>query len=548
MRTWLLFAIPFGLLVSFSNSDRGRLRSADADGLPLLTAQLDQALDRHWEAKQVTPSPEADDLAFARRLWLDVLGTIPSLEEIREIEARPVEGRKQWLIDRALGDDRFQEVLAERLTRIAVGADAQQDDLLYRRRRMVSWMTGQVRKNRPWDELVRDLITAEGLSTDKPATNYVVSQAVDPIRLAARTTRAFLGVRIDCAQCHDHPFARWKQGDFEGLAAYFARLERNLAGVRDKKDGELKLDRPLISDAAELSEAAEAGETLTAPERTVMPRVPFASKLVVMADPKTGKELGRREVLARWLTHPENPYFAQALINRLWYWLMGRGLVEPLDELDSTKPRNRELLQLLADDLVAHGYDVKRAVRAIVSSRAYALDSRPAEGVEEEAAVDAMATYPLKQLRGDQLASAIIQSGTLWTHDRDRAMILRLARFFQRTNFAKRHADDLAREEPAEETLLQRLHLLNGELVSEITKDEDGLFGPVARIPGLAKDDAGAVEAAYLVVLTRRPTPPERDHFVAQLADAGKDADARRAAMGDLFWTLLNTTEFAWSH
>ncbi|MGE0707180.1 MAG: DUF1549 domain-containing protein [Planctomycetota bacterium] len=598
---WLALAIPLGLVLSFSGNDgRGvASRRTAPERTAALGASIDSRLAALWRERELEPAAQVDALTFARRLWLDLLGTIPSLEELRELERVPEGERREWLIARALADPRFDEVLAERLARIAVGGkDTKQDDLIYRRRRLVAWLSAQVRRNRGWDELVRDLLTAQGLSTDAPATNFTVSQDGDPLKLAARTTRAFLGLRIDCAQCHDHPFTHWKQRDFEGLAAYFARVRRNLAGVREAREGELEFQLPAgagmgmgmamggaegppqdpthqdYGEGSQEGEPKEAQPAEIQPKETdsketdsklllvkapfgqpvllvpgaprppaaevrlVSPRVPFAKELL-------GRDAGtRRQALAAWVTSPENPYFARALVNRFWQWLLGRGIVEPVDELDTSKPRDRVLLELLASDFRASGHDLRHLVRAIVSTRAYASSSASARD-DPEAALAVWALRPLKALRGDQLGRAVIQSGSLRAYDRDRQWLLRLASWGGANDFVKRHADDLALEEPEEETLLQRLHLLNGKQVHEVT--QGGPFNPASRLPFLAPDDAVALDAAFLITLTRRPTPEEREHFGGLLRDAGPKGDARSEVMSDLLWCLVNTTEFAWS-
>jgi len=552
MRVWLALAVPLGLILSFSNPDKApKKNAAGIRTSGTLSTAIDQSLAAVWETEGVTPAEPVDDLQLARRLWVDLLGTIPSLEELRALEGMPVEGRRQALVDRVMADPRFAEVLAERLARIAVGADAKPDDLIYRRRRLVTWLTVQVKANRPWDELVRDLLTEQGSTTDKPATNFVRSQDADPIKLAARTTRAFLGVRIDCAQCHDHPFARWKQADFEGLSAFFARIEEDLAGVHEGQSGEYELEiveRKPGETADALGKIMSVGAD-SVPKRVVPPRVPYGQGFF---EERTVSTQGRRAALADWVTHDANEYFAKALVNRLWHWLMGRGIVEPVDELESTKPRSRELLELLAQDFSANGYDVQRTIRAIVSSQAYAIGSRVADGVDEEAAVDSWAAYPLKPLRGDQLGRAILQAGSLWTYDEGRHPLFRLMHFGRTGEFTKRHGDDLSSEDAEEETLLMRLHLLNGEVLSETTKDDNGL-GPVVRLPQLSPSPEAAVDDAFLMVLTRRPSARERELFVGRLSacvtvDGKPDSNAQAKVMSDLFWALMNTTEFAWSH
>lgn len=603
MRAWILLSIPLGLALSFSGDDG---RGVSAKRTPSLRSQalgasIDSRLSARWSERGIQPAAEVDELTLARRLWLDLLGTIPSLAELRALEQTPAAERRAALLEQVFADPRFNAVLAERLARIAVGGrETKQDDLLYRRGRLVTWLTAQVRQNRPWDELVRELLTAEGLSTDAPAVNFAVSQDVDPVKLAARTTRAFLGVRIDCAQCHDHPFTRWRQRDFEGLAAFFARTERQVGGVRDQAQGELEFQLPSAAAASmgmgmgsmapddeahreakeqeqDWPEDVEAKESkegddedddeeeklVRAPfgqpvrvvrdpkrpldpaiqTRTVQPRVPLAPELL----PAIEGRRGRRRALAAWVTHPDNPFFARALVNRFWLWLMGRGLVEPVDELDSSAPRDEVLLELLAREFRRSGYDLRHLIRAIVGTRAYALSSAQAEGAgEAEAALEAMALRPLKALRGDQLASAVLQSTSFRAYDERRAPLLRLAFWGGRNGFVERHADDLALEEPEEETLLQRLHLLNGDQVTERTKADDP-FGTAQRLALLAPDDAVALDAAFLATLTRRPSPAERDYFGGLLAEVEGENGKRAEVLADLLWCLLNTTEFAWS-
>ncbi|HBP19901.1 MAG TPA: hypothetical protein DEA08_19185 [Planctomycetes bacterium] len=605
MRAWILLSIPLGLALSFSGDDgRGvKPKRAPLQQSQALSASIDSRLSARWVEQGVQPALGVDELTLARRLWLDLLGTIPSLAELRALERVPEPERRAWLLERAFTDPRFDAVLAERLARIAVGGrDTKQDDLLYRRGRLVTWLTAQVRQNRPWDELVRELLTAEGLSTDAPAVNFAVSQDVDPVKLAARTTRAFLGVRIDSAQCHDHPFTRWKQRDFEGLAAFFARTERQIGGVRDQSKGELEFqlpgaaagmgmgvamgsmapddqahreakeqeqdwpqdgEEPKDGEAPQDDEEDDDEKLVRAPfgqpvrvvrdpkqpldpaieTRTVQPRVPLAPELL----PAIEGRRGRRRALAAWVTHPDNPFFARALVNRFWLWLMGRGLVEPVDELDSSAPRDEVLLELLARDFRRSGYDLRHLIRAIVGTRAYALSSAQAEGAgEAEGALEAMALRPLKALRGDQLASAVLQSTSFRAYDEQRAPLLRLAFWGGRNGFVERHADDLALEEPEEETLLQRLHLLNGDQVTERTKADDP-FGTAQRLALLAPDDEVALDAAFLATLTRRPSPAERDYFGGLLAEVEGDNGKRAEVLADLLWCLLNTTEFAWS-
>ena len=573
MKLWVALSIPLGLvLVATSReaptrAERARppaVRSADE-----LTTRIDAALAAHWELEGVQPVEEVDDLAFARRLWLDLLGTIPSLQEVREIERRPAEGRRAWLVDRALQDPRFAWALASRLARVVVGDDSKVDDLLYRRRKLVAWLAGELARHRPWDEVVRELIAAEGISTGHAPVNFVRAQEQDPIKLAARTTRAFLGVRIDCAQCHDHPFTDWKQAQFHGLAAFFARVEQDAAGISERPRGEYYLepggtasihkDEPRLGSVGAGGATPGAGMSMsgmadpapatsaTAPAggyggdapRRIAPAVPYAPELLP-------EDLShRRRALATWVANPGNRYFARAIVNRLWGWLLGRPFVFPVDELDVTEPTAPELLELLAEDLVANGFQLERTLRAIALSRAYALGSRVPEGMEGERALAAWAAHPLEQLNAQELGAATLQATSFWTWDERRGQLLRLGHFGNLNDFTRRHGEDPDAEAPEAETLLQRLHLMNGEVLKERTKADDP-FAAVTRVAMLARDDEAALETLFLMTLTRRPSPREREALLPRLSAAkqGKRAEVT----SDLLWALVNSTEFCWNH
>ncbi|MGH7134148.1 MAG: DUF1549 domain-containing protein, partial [Pirellulales bacterium] len=278
-------------------------------------AKIDEVFRADWAKAGLTPAPPADDLTVARRLSLALVGTIPSLEEIRQLENDPPEGRIERWLEALLSDRRSHDYLAERLARAFVGV---QDGpfIVYRRRRFVAWLTDQLAGNRPYNELVRELIIDSGIWTDRPATNFVTvtikpdqQKGPDEAELAARVSRAFLGVRLDCAECHDHPFQNWKQRDFQGLAAFFGQTkQQGLKGIVDA-EGEYEVEN-----------------RMTLAKETVVPCVPFHSDLL----PSEGT---RREKLAAWVTHPQNRAFARAAANRFWAELFGRPLVEPIDDI-----------------------------------------------------------------------------------------------------------------------------------------------------------------------------------------------------------------------
>jgi hypothetical protein len=484
--------------------------------------ELDRLFRHDWSRKNLQPAYRAADLAVARRLALALTGTIPSLEEIRHFETQPPNQRVHSYLSRLLQDRRYADYFAERLARVYVGTE-EGPFLVYRRRRFVSWLSDQLFNNRPYDQLVRELIADEGLWTDKPATNFITvtvepGKGPNPERLASRVARAFLGIRLDCAQCHDHPCQPWKQKDFQGLAAYFAQVQEGLTGTYDGS-GEFQVDKR---------------KTRTA--ETIAPCVPFLPKLA-------SEDGTRRRQLAEWVTNPSNQCFAQAIVNRVWALMLGRPLVEPVDDLPSAG-EPPEALRLLARDFTEYGYDLRRLIRVIVATEVFQVDSAM-EPQATEAHEHAWAVFPLTRLRPEQVVGGILQAASLETNDRSSHIVARFFRFVNEKEFVERYGD-MGEDEFVSRggTIPQRLLMMNGQIVHE--KTEQGLLTAVQRIALLAPDDRTAVETSYLTVLTRRPTETEVAHFEARLGGAtGKERSQRIA---DLFWTLINSTEFSWNH
>jgi hypothetical protein len=385
-------------------------------------------------------------------------------------------------------------------------------------------------QNRPYDALVRDLIAGTGVWTDHPETNFITvtrdekTERPDPERVGARVARAFLGVRLDCAQCHNHPFQPWKQDDFRGLAAFFGGLHADLRGIRDDVSVYHPPDRK------------------TKEPTNIDPHVPFQKELL----PADGTP---RQRLAAWVVNPKNRHFARVTVNRFWALLFGRPLAEPIDDL----PPDAEIppvLDRLAADFSAHGYNIHRLIRIIVATQAFRRESASATDSEAEAGPtevheETWAAFPMTRLRPDQVAGALFQAAALTTQGPHSPWFVRLASYTGRNDFVRRYGDTGEDEFDATAgTIPQRLLLMNGELVREKTKD--GLFSASTRIATQAPTDAQAVEVAYLAVLTRRPTPEESSYFLARLK--GIKGQERKEHLTDLYWTLLNTTEFSWNH
>lgn len=512
---------------------RGRQLTNDSDlsaALDNSVAQFDRVLHETWAMAGVESSAQVDDLQWARRLALALVGAIPSLEEIRQLEAQPADRRRAWWVEHLLNDERSSDYLAERFARALVGVETG-PFLVYRRRRFVNWLADQLAINRPYDAIVREMIASDGLWTDRPGTNFVTvamradaKQGLDAAQLATRTARVLLGVRLDCAQCHDHPFARWRQTDFEGLAAFYSEAQTSLVGLHD---------RP---------EAVIAGEMDATAEAVFEPRVPFAADLL----PEEGD---RRERLAVWITHAENEAFARATANRMWTILCGRPLVTPMDDLPVGVPADPALDEL-AQQFVASGFDLRHLIRTIALSEAYALPQASDGKTVEEKVLSEMpevvwTEFPVIPLRPEQMAGAITQASSLETIDGESQFLKRLIKDIEQGEFVARYVDRGEQElEPAGSTISQRLLMMNGKLVREATAES--LHRAPARIAQLAPDAKTALETAFLVVLTRRPTPAESAHFLAEWE--GVTGDEFHARVEDLFWVLFNSTEFGWNH
>lgn len=473
-------------------------------------AAVDASLEARWAAQGLTPAAPADELAVLRRVSLALTGTVPSLEEIRRFEADAAPGRLELWTVALLDDPRFHRYFAERLARLFAGSHAGAF-VVYRRDLLVDWLAERLARREPFDAMVRELVSSEGLWTGSPEVNFITAAVVDgkveEDQLAARTARAFLGVRMDCAQCHDHPFADWKQAQFKGLAAFYGGLTPSPLGLERKPGGE--------------------------------PRVPFGVEWL----PEHGQP---RERLAAWLTDSRNPHFARATANRVWGLMFGRPFVEPVDDVPPAGTRGTEALDLLADDFVQSGYDLRRLVLAVTASRAFRLSSELPEGAPRAALEKAWAVFPVTPLRPEQLIGGLLQAGSVRTIDRDSDLVTRVVRALRERSFVAEYgdpgADELA-ERPA--TIAQALLRMNHKLPDEVL--DANPFTSVGRIALVAGDGPRALEVTWLALVTRRPTEAERAKFLPWLAEA-RGGGERGKVLGDLAWALFNSAEFSWNH
>ena len=508
-----------------------------------VAAQIDLAMDDAIAAKELHQASRADWRTVGRRISLALIGNGLSLEEIRVLEQVPEEERALWWTEYLLRDRRSSDYLAERWTRATVGTN-NGPFLLFRRRKYVDWLADHFEKNSPYDQLVRDILTAKGSWTDSPQVNFLTAtmddadnSKPDVIRLAGRTSRAFLSQRIDCLQCHHDYLGKvsfsnelnvplesrtGEQADFHQLAAFFSgvRMDNPFVGLRNSA--------PQYT-YTYLNEDAES---------RVEPNVPYRRDLL----PAVGDA---RHRLASWVTHPENKAFARATVNRMWGVLFGKPLIEPIDSIPISGPFPPGL-ELLADDFAKNGYNLHRLIKTIICTEVFQRDSRIGDEPVDAEHEAHWAVFPLTQLRPEQVAASIHQACRIKAIDESSSILSQLELFGGVNDFTKAYGDRGEDEFEAQSvTIPQRLLVMNGAYVSERIQNNP-VANAATRIAELSSNDPTAVESAYLSTLNRNPTGEELDAFCDRLRDTR--GMSRSQAMSNIFWTLINSTEFQWNH
>ncbi len=495
--------------------------------------RLNQRFRQRWQQAGLQPVAQADDLTVFRRVSLALFGCVPALAEIRAFEQDQQPDRLDRWIVRMLRDDRFGRYFADRLARSLTGVE-QGPLFIFRRDRLRDWLAQQLLADAAWGQMTRDLIAAEGLWTDQPAANFLTiarmeNEELDETKLAGRTVRAFLGQRIDCAQCHDHPFDPfWKQGHFEGFAAWYCQATVSLAGVTDfDRD---KSQQPVVYRIMDGGAEDKTG-------RVVDPNVPFHAEWL----PDQGS---LRTRLAAWVTHPENRRFERAIANRVWGLMAGRPLHEPVDDLphpsDHSEP---DVLDLLGTEFRTRGERLSVLIRLIALSQPFQLSS---ENPEQDSALlqaqeEQWAVFPLVRLRPEQVIGSLFQAGRVRAVDQNSHPLIRFQKLTSENDFIQEYGDAGEDELNAQAgTISQSLLKMNGRFTSDSAK-VDLLSGP-AEVLRFSTDDTAVIENSFLMCLTRRPTADEQTYFLQQLKTN------RTQSVEDLFWALFNSPEFSWNH
>jgi Protein of unknown function (DUF1553)/Protein of unknown function (DUF1549) len=480
-----------------------------------------------WRELGLVPSPVCTDAEFLRRAMLDAIGTTPSPDEVEEFIADIDPNKRVSLVDRILDRPEYVDYWTLKwgdVLRVNSEKLGAQGMLAFN-----LWLREAFRSNKHFDRMTEELVTAQGsIFSNGPANYYRVASSPDD--LAETTAQVFMGVRLQCARCHHHPFEAFGQDDYYSLAAYFAR-------VRTKRSDEFGLfggDQVVF-----VSQKGEVFQPRTG--KKMEPR-PLGAKTV--DDP-----VDRRRALASWLTTGNPRWLARSVVNRYWGYLLGKGLVNPIDDLRETNPpSNPELLDALAVGFIASGHDLKALLRQIMTSRVYQLSAQPIP--ENRMDTSFFTHYTIKRLTAEQLLDAIdAASGTVEKFPQlpsgTRAISL------PDTHYASLFLDTFGRplraiacecERSGDPNLSQALHLMNGDLLNRKLLQKGGRLARMLDDPKL--DDAALTRRLYLLTFHRPPSAVEISGARSMFAEA----PSRAIAAGDLFWALMNSKEFLFNH
>ena len=503
------------LIPNPDTGDQTELTSTSSDSF------IDRHVGRRLEQLNITAAPLADDATFMRRAYVDIIGTLPTANEARRFLADASKGKRIVLVDDLLDRPEYATYWALKWSDVL-----HVDRAILGHRRAYAyyrWIRENLKSNRRMDEFARDITTANGLLDESPQAGFY--QAVlEPGARASAFSQVFLGIRIDCAECHHHPFDRWSQEDYYSMTAYFARVSTKPLGESLVMDNTVKIMHPRTGE-----------EVVARPLGTTDASASTAD------DPRAD--------LAAWLIDDANPWFARNLANRTWAHFFGRGLVEPVDDVRQTNPSsNSALLEELADYLKSHDYDAKELIRLITVSNAYQRATQT--NVTNETDTQNASRAQLRPIAAEVLLDAISQTtgipsrfdgaanGTraieLWDSKQQHPFL----RLFGRPE--RKTACEC--ERASEPSVSQVLHIMNSPEIYARLNHQGGIVSKLVReIP----ENSMLAEELYLTFLNRYPKDSERQVINKYFA---VDADSRRDAAVDLAWSLMNTLEFAFNH
>ncbi|MEO1617231.1 MAG: DUF1549 and DUF1553 domain-containing protein [Planctomycetota bacterium] len=477
---------------------------------------IDALLRESWREDAIEPAGRSDDAEFCRRIWLDLAGVAPPVWQLRAFLADESVDKRSRLVDELLRSPRFAIHMANRWTESLLPANTTAIPT-EQGRALNQWLRDQFLVNKPYDHLIGGFLTAGNSSDQGPAIFYT-SREADPVKLAAATSRLFMGIQLECAQCHDHPFSTWTQDDFWSFAAFYSQVELDENAAMQA--------RPAIRD--------RRGKEVNFPEtdRVMPPRYPG-----VAAEPEPDPTDFRRRQLTIWLASRDNPYFARAAVNRAWSHLFGRGLVDPVDDMDlDNPPSHPEVLDYLTEYLIETRFDLRELYRVLASTEAYSLSSRYARALDQpRPPLDTFAVMSVKTLSPEQFYDTLMQNiflskqpNQVMGQDPLRASFLTRMRSTEATSVDYPHG------------VVQSLGLMNGpEMRQAISPQASGLIQSFDA-PFLSNTER--VETLFLACLSRLPSDEEAAMF-GELLGESDDVAAQKNRLSDLTWVLLNTAE-----
>jgi hypothetical protein len=504
---------------------------------------IDDSILKHLRALHIPPSSLATDSEFIRRAYLDAAGILPSPSEVDKFISDPSPDKRNRLIDGLLKRPEFVDYWAYKWSDLLlVSSNRLSNDEMWS---YYHWIRESVASNKPWNTFATEIVTATGKTLTNGAANYWVIHR-DPLDTSENMAQAFLGINISCAHCHNHPLAKWTQKDYYGMANLFARVRLKTSAA----SGFRPAVGPLFNDVTVYS--APTGEFMD--DRLMIPLPPKPLDASALSSEVPGDT---RFYFAKWLTSPDNPYFARNIVNRVWRNFMGHGLIEPVDDLRDTNPAtNDELLNALVKDFVAHNFDVDYLIRTIMQSATYQASSRP---LKDNADDDKYGShYAVKRLPAEVLLDAYSQvtqvsekfegypAGMRGMQLPDTAVKSYFLTAFGRPLRQQTRES----ERTSVPTVTQALHIINGDTLNNKLRAADNSVNMLLR---LGFSDGQIVDYLYLSSLSRHPTDSERKSLLDALASAAQQKipgvdDPRRAALIDLSWALLTSKEFMFNH
>lgn len=522
---------------------------------------IDDLISQSWKEIKATPSEAASDGEFIRRSALDLLGRIPTLEETKAfLTSRSSTKRQDW-IDRCLDSPQFGTNLANVWIKLLMPPDVTMQDA--NRDSLHAWLEREFNRGKPWDEMVRDLLTAEGRWDENPATNFLLATQDNgsSIRTTSMVTKIFLGVQTQCTECHDHPWNSWKQDQFHGMNAFFLgtreRRTTRAQGGNSVTDYWTLDDVPFEQVAMKgvFFERRNGLSVFTEPTYLDGRDIKRLAGIKTTSDDvrdylrestATGNGIRLRQQLAQAITAHDNPYFARAMVNRLWYHFLGHSFTKNVDDFDNglDEPTMPDLLDRLADDFKKSGYDVKTLARWITATKAYALSSkRKAKKAEESLG---FFNYQLvRPLTPEQLYDSLLTLTRIEETSKEanasqerRQFIDELLRTFG--------TDAIPTAAPTYDgTITQSLMLMNSPLVARLTACLPGSY-----LHSIVMDkkmtDKERIDSLFLSALSRKPTAAESKIIAGMLAMS--DEAKKPEVFADVLWSVINSAEFVLNH